>query len=118
MQFVGMTLNDGRVQPEFALEPLLHVTARERPNSPRDLLSKRVLREFEEERPFGRFGDHAVGSGSRPHKVRRPSRSTRSCVLSYFEPGRQDSEILLVAWPPLPFEQFPLGLSDRRRDSS
>src|SRR5437016_6877495 len=109
MQFVGMTLNDGRIQPEFALQPLFHVTAGERPNSFRDLLSERVLREFEEERSFGRFGDHAVGSGSRPHKLRRPSRSTRSCVLTCLEPGGQDSEIRLVAWAPLSFEQFPLG---------
>src|SRR5881628_3575683 len=100
MQFVGMTLNDGRIQPEFALEPFLHVTARERPNSPRDLLSKRVLREFEEERPFGRFGDHAVGSGSRPHKLRRPSLLPRSCALSCLEPGRQDPKIRLVARAP------------------
>ena len=37
--------------------------------------------------------------------------------MTCLEPRRQDSEILLVAWPPLPLEQFPLGLSDRRRDS-
>src|SRR5438445_652340 len=47
MQFVGMTLNDRCVEPEFALQPLLHVAARERPNSLRDLLPERVLREFE-----------------------------------------------------------------------
>src|SRR5207245_758095 len=109
-----MTLNDGRVQPEFAFEPFLHVTARERPNSLRDLLTKRVFGEFEEERPFGRFGGHAGGSGSSPHKVRRSSRSTRSGVLSFLQPRPQDSEIRMVACAPLPFEQFPLGPSDRR----
>src|SRR5206468_12669771 len=56
-------------------------------------------------------------SGSRPHKVRRLSRSTRSGALTCLEPGRQDSEIRLVAWAPLPFEQFPLGPSDCRGNS-
>src|SRR3989442_6299452 len=85
MQFVGMSLNDGCVEPEFALQPLFHVTAREWPNSLRDLLPERVLREFEEERPFGRFRGHVVGSGSRPHKVRRFLPSTRACALGSFQ---------------------------------
>src|SRR5207249_5940402 len=49
--------------------------------------------------------------------VRRLSRSTRSGDLTCLEPGRQDSEIRLVAWAPLPFEQFPLGPSDCRGNS-
>src|SRR2546422_2138408 len=85
MQFVGMSLNDGCVEPEFALQPLFHVTAREWPTSLRDLLPERVLREFEEERPFGRFRGHVVGSGSCPHKGRRFLRSPRSFVLVSFK---------------------------------
>src|SRR2546422_5248873 len=97
MQFVGMTLNDRCVEPEFALQPLLHVTARERPNSLRDLLPERVLREFEEERPFGRFCGHIVGSGSCPPKIPRSFPSTKAGIFSCLEPRCHDSEIRLVA---------------------
>src|SRR2546422_9217427 len=87
MQFVGMSLNDRRVQPEFALQPLFHVTAREWPNSLRDLLPERVLREFEEERPFGGFCGHVLGSGSRPHKILPLLPAKRVFLWGFFKTG-------------------------------
>src|SRR2546422_6162231 len=99
MQFVGMSLNDGCVEPEFALQPLFHVTAREWPNSLRDLLPERVLREFEEERPFGRFRGHVVGSGSCPPKVRRFLRSTRARALGSLTPAARTRR---PPWGPAP----------------
>src|SRR5438445_11073737 len=56
-----MPLNDGRVQPELASHPLFHITTAKRPDPLRDLLPERVLREFEQERTFGRFRGHAPG---------------------------------------------------------
>src|SRR2546427_8982974 len=100
MQFVGMTLNDRCVEPEFALQPLLHVTARERPNSLRDLLPERVLREFEEERPFGRFCGHVLGSGSWPHKVRPLLRSRRARVWGFFKPALRAPPAARCVAPP------------------
>src|SRR2546422_6140143 len=85
MQFVGMTLNDRCVEPEFALQPLLHVTARERPNSLRDLLPERVLREFEEECPFGRFCGHVLGGAPPPPKTRPFPRSRRASLGGSFK---------------------------------
>src|SRR2546428_13196979 len=84
MQFVGMPLNDGQVQPQLAGHPLLHITAGEGPDALRDLLPERVLREFEEERTFGRFLGHAVGSGARPHKERRLLRFASPCLADSF----------------------------------
>src|SRR6266852_2702368 len=77
-----MTLDDGRVQPEFTLHPLLDIAPRERPDPIRDLLTERVLREFEQERMFGQFLGHVVGRGACPHKVRRFLWFASACVPS------------------------------------
>src|SRR2546427_6440587 len=102
MQFVGMSLNDGCVEPEFALQPLFHVTAREWPNSLRDLLPERVLREFEEERPFGGFCGHVLGSGSRPHKNRRFLPSRRAPLWGFFQRGVRAPRAAPCPAPSLP----------------
>src|SRR2546425_4821029 len=92
MQFVGMPLNDGQVQPQLARHPLLHITAGEGPDALRDLLPERVLREFEEERTFGRFLGHAPGVARALIKsvACSGSRARASRFLSTVPPGLED----------------------------